>query len=255
MSSLVVDSFDDIQDLKNTPSEFGNLYLVPCRLGDDVVLEVLPFSIKKIIESCDHYIVENEKVARRFIKKIAATKVQDTLEIFEVNKYTQDVELPSFLEPCLAGKDMAIISDAGCPCIADPGSKVVRIAHDKDIRVIPLVGPSSILLALMASGMDGQRFTFHGYLPIDKQERKTKLKQLERQSLQENQTQIFIETPYRNEGMLEEAFKVLAPDTRLCVAADISLDTEFILTKRIKEWKKYKLPDLHKRPAIFLIQG
>ena len=148
---------------------------------------------------------------------------------------------------------MAIISDAGCPCIADPGSKVVRIAHDKDIRVIPLVGPSSILLALMASGMDGQRFTFHGYLPIDKQERKTKLKQLERQSLQENQTQIFIETPYRNNQMLGNLLEILSPQTRICIAVDITLTTEYIKTRTVAQWKKVTL-DLHKRPCIFMMQ-
>jgi 16S rRNA (cytidine1402-2'-O)-methyltransferase len=231
----------------------GNLYLIPTRLGDNAPLEVLPISVKKIIESVDYYIVENEKTARRFIKKISSGKSQASLKINILNKYTEPNELPSFLEACQSGKSVGLLSEAGCPGIADPGAEIVKIAHQKNIRVIPMVGPSSILLALMSSGMNGQSFTFNGYLPIEKGERKTKLKQLERVSFDQNQSQIFIETPYRNNKMLEDICSALQNQTRLCVACDITLPTEYIKTKTVDEWKRTTV-DLHKRPAIFVIQ-
>jgi len=231
----------------------GNLYLIPTRLGDNAPLEVLPISVKKIIESVDYYIVENEKTARRFIKKISSGKSQASLKIYILNKYTEPSELPSFLEACQSGKSVGLLSEAGCPGIADPGAEIVKIAHQKNIRVIPMVGPSSILLALMSSGMNGQSFTFNGYLPIDKSERKAKLKQLERLSFEQNQSQIFIETPYRNNKMLEDICSALQNQTRLCVACDITLPTEYIKTKTVDEWKRTTV-DLHKRPAIFIIQ-
>jgi 16S rRNA (cytidine1402-2'-O)-methyltransferase len=231
----------------------GNLYLIPTRLGDNAPLEVLPISVKKIIESVDYYIVENEKTARRFIKKISSGKSQASLKIYILNKYTEPSELPSFLEACQSGKSVGLLSEAGCPGIADPGAEIVKIAHQKNIRVIPMVGPSSILLALMSSGMNGQSFTFNGYLPIDKGERKAKLKQLERLSFEQNQSQIFIETPYRNNKMLEDICSALQNQTRLCVACDITLPTEYIKTKTVDEWKRTTI-DLHKRPAIFIIQ-
>ena len=180
----------------------GSLYLIPTRLGDNAPLEVLPISVKKIIEKVDDYIVENEKTARRFIKKISSNKPQSALNIHILNKYTQEGELPSFLKACSEGRPVGLLSEAGCPGIADPGADIVKIAHEKDIRVIPLVGPSSILLALMSSGMNGQSFTFNGYLPIDKSERRSTLKKLERLSFDKNQSQIFIETPYRNNKCL-----------------------------------------------------
>jgi 16S rRNA (cytidine1402-2'-O)-methyltransferase len=231
----------------------GNLYLIPTRLGDNAPLEVLPISVKKIIESVDYYIVENEKTARRFIKKISSGKSQASLKINILNKYTEPNELSSFLEACQSGKSVGLLSEAGCPGIADPGAEIVKIAHQKNIRVIPMVGPSSILLALMSSGMNGQSFTFNGYLPIEKGERKTKLKQLERVSFDQNQSQIFIETPYRNNKMLEDICSALQNQTRLCVACDITLPTEYIKTKTVDEWKRTTV-DLHKRPAIFVIQ-
>ena len=169
----------------------GYLYLIPTRLGDNAPLEVLPISVKKIIEKVDDYIVENEKTARRFIKKISSSKSQSSLNINILNKYTQENELPNFLKACLEGKSVGLLSEAGCPGIADPGADIVKIAHEKNIRVIPLVGPSSILLALMSSGMNGQSFTFNGYLPIDKSERRSALKKLEKQSFDKNQSQIF----------------------------------------------------------------
>ena len=232
---------------------FGKVYMIPVRLGDDIKLEVLPISIKKIIEQTTHYIVENEKTARRFIKKISPTKSQPSLEISLLNKFTEEIELASFLDPCLQGFNIGILSEAGCPGIADPGADIVKMAHEKNIEVVPLVGPSSILLALMASGMNGQGFSFNGYLPIDKQERKQKIKQLERLSFDQNQSQLFIETPYRNEKLVEDLLAILHPNTRLCIAADITLTTEFIKTLPVSEWKRFKKEDLHKRPSIFII--
>lgn len=231
----------------------GSLYLIPTRLGDNPPLEVLPISIKKIIETVDYYIVENEKTARRFIKRISPSKSQPKLIIKVLNKYTTETERNTYLDACLEGKSIGLLSEAGCPAIADPGSDIVSLAHNMSIKVIPLVGPSSIILALMASGMNGQSFTFNGYLPIDKSERKSKLKMLERLSAEHNQAQIFIETPYRNMKMLEDLAAVLHPSTRVCVACDLTLPTEFIRTLPAKDWKQNK-EDLHKRPAIFIVQ-
>ena len=231
----------------------GKLYLIPTRLGDNAPLEVLPISIKRIIESVDYFIVENEKTARRFIKKISSNKSQPSLKISILNKFTEQSELPRYLEACLEGKNVGLLSEAGCPGIADPGAEIVKIAHLKDIQVVPLVGPSSILLALMSSGMNGQNFAFNGYLPIEKSERKAALKYLERLSFEKKQTQIFIETPYRNNKMLEDICASLNVHTRICVACDITLPTEYIKTKTVKEWK-HTTVDLHKRPSIFIIQ-
>jgi 16S rRNA (cytidine1402-2'-O)-methyltransferase len=231
----------------------GKLYLIPTRLGDNAPLEVLPISIKKIIETVDDYIVENEKTARRFIKKISSNKSQESLNIHIINKYTEASELPSYLNPCVNGSPVGLLSEAGCPGVADPGAEIVKIAHEKDIQVVPLVGPSSILLALMSSGMNGQNFAFNGYLPIDKSERKSALKKLERISFEHNQSQLFIETPYRNNKMLEEICMSLHNNTRVCVACDITLPTEYIKTQTVKDWKHTNI-DLHKRPSIFIIQ-
>lgn len=231
----------------------GKLYLIPTRLGDNPPLEVLPLSIKKIIEEIDDYIVENEKTARRFIKRVVPNKPQPSLKLKVLNKYTQESELQSFLDPCLEGVPMGIISEAGCPAIADPGADIVSIAHELDIKVVPLVGPSSILLALMSSGMNGQSFAFNGYLPIDKQERKQQIKTLEKRSLELNQAQLFIETPYRNNQMLADLAATLHPNTKVCVACDLTMPTEFIKTKTAKYWKS-NTEDFHKRPAMFILQ-
>ncbi len=235
-------------------NEKGKLYLIPTTLGDNEPLEVLPISIKQTIESIDHYVVENEKTARRFIKKISPRKSQPNLQLSLLNKFTEAHEIPNFLEPCLNGINVGVLSEAGCPGVADPGADVVKVAHEKNIQVVPLVGPSSILLALMASGFNGQNFAFNGYLPIDNSERKKTLKNLEKKSRETKQSQIFIETPYRNDKMLQELIKTLAEGTRLCVACDITLPTEYISTKRIIDWSKTKV-DLHKRPTIFIIQA
>ena len=231
----------------------GKLYLIPTRLGDNAPLEVLPISIKRIIETVDYYIVENEKTARRFIKKISSNKSQPSLKISILNKFTEENELPGYLNACLEGKNVGLLSEAGCPGIADPGAEIVKIAHLKDIQVVPLVGPSSILLALMSSGMNGQNFAFNGYLPIGRMERKAALKHLELISFEKKQTQIFIETPYRNNKMLEDICASLNEHTRICVACDITLPTEYKKTKTVREWK-HTTVDLHKRPSIFIIQ-
>ncbi|MBU3027103.1 MULTISPECIES: SAM-dependent methyltransferase [Zobellia] len=233
----------------------GKLYLIPTTLGDNEPLEVLPISIKQAIEQIDHYIVENEKTARRFIKKISPRKSQPDLHLSVLNKYTQIEEIPSFLRPCLEGFHTGILSEAGCPGIADPGAEVVKIAHEKNIQVVPLVGPSSIVLALMASGMNGQSFAFNGYLPIDAPERKSAIKRLEKLSKDYGQSQLFIETPYRNDKLFAELLKTLHPNTRVCIACDVTLPTEYILTKTVADWKRTKVEPLHKRPAIFIIQG
>ena len=230
----------------------GKLYLIATTLGDNEPLEVLPISVKKVIEQTDVYIVENEKSARRFIKKIHSTKPQASLEFSVLNKFTNPIEFTEFIEPCLRGVNIGLLSEAGCPGIADPGADIVKLAHQKNIKVVPLVGPSSILMAMMSSGMNGQSFTFNGYLPIDKEERKNEIKRLERLSFEQNQSQIFIETPYRNNKMLEDLCNYLGQTTAICVACDITLTTEFIKTQTANEWKK-NIVDLHKRPTIFII--
>jgi len=232
----------------------GKVYLIPTTLGDNAPLEVLPISVKGTIERIDHYIVENEKTARRFIKRVSPSKSQPDLQLYSLNKYTNPEEIPSFLDPCIHGFDVGIISEAGCPGIADPGADVIRIAHERRIKVVPLVGPSSILMAMMSSGMNGQNFAFNGYLPIDNTERKKMVKNLERVSRDLGQSQIFMETPYRNNKLLKELLRTLQKSTRLCIAADITLPTEFIATKSVHEWSEIEL-DLDKRPTIYIIQA
>ena len=232
----------------------GTLYLIPTTLGETEPLEVLPISIKGAIEEIDHYIVENERSARRFIKKISPRKSQPDLKLNVLNKFTEPELLPSFLNPCLEGHNLGILSEAGCPGVADPGSEVVRIAHDKKLRVVPLVGPSSMLMALMASGLNGQNFAFNGYLPIDTRARKAAIKRFEKLSAKSQQSQLFIETPYRNDKLFEEFVNTLDDSTLLCIASDITLPTESILTQEVTEWKK-RQPELHKRPTIFIIQA
>ena len=234
-------------------SEFGKLYLIPVTLGDTPPLEVMPGMVQNIIETLDQYVVENEKTARRFIKQICPKKPQPSLKLHALNKHTDPTEIPNFLDACLSGISMGLMSEAGVPGVADPGAEVVRIAHEKGIQVVPLVGPSSILMAMMSSGMNGQNFAFTGYLPIDQKEKRNELKRLERLSKDYNQAQLFIETPYRNNKMLDELCNTLNGNTRLCIACDITLPTEFIVTKPISVWKSNK-PDLHKRPALFIIQ-
>lgn len=231
----------------------GKLYLIPTTLGENEPLEVMPYSVRTVIEKIDHYVVENEKSARRFIKKITPKKSQPSLVLMKLDKYADELETRTYLDVCEEGISVGLLSEAGVPAVADPGATIVRLAHEKGIQVVPLVGPSSILLALMASGMNGQSFAFNGYLPIDKVDRKKAIKELERLSKERNQSQIFIETPYRNEKMFTDLKSTLTPGTRLCIAVDITLPEEYIKTLTIADWKKQQ-PDLHKRPAIFIIQ-
>ena len=231
----------------------GKLYLIPTTLGENEPLEVMPYSVKTIVESLNHYVVENEKSARRFIKKITPKKVQSSLVMMKLDKYAIEIETRTYLDFCDQGVSVGLLSEAGVPAVADPGATIVKLAHEKGIQVVPLVGPSSILMALMASGLNGQNFAFNGYLPIDNSERKKGIKALEKLSMEKNQSQIFIETPYRNQKMFTDLKSVLSPGTLLCIAIDISLPNEFIKTFTIAHWKKQS-PDLHKRPAIFIIQ-
>ena len=230
----------------------GKLYLIPTTMGDCDPMDVLPQTVKRTIDFIDHYIVENEKTARKSIKEVNPEKKQSELILFTLNKRTEVKEHLDFIKPLLEGKNVGLMSEAGCPGVADPGAVIVKLAHDKGIQVVPLVGPSSILLAMMASGMNGQSFTFHGYLPIEKDEKRASFKSLEKVSFEKNQSQIFIETPYRNNKLLEDLIQILNPETHLCIATDITLPTEYIKTKKIAAWKKETI-DLHKRPTIFII--
>jgi 16S rRNA (cytidine1402-2'-O)-methyltransferase len=231
----------------------GKLYLLPVPLGDDAnPKDVLPETVARSIEFIDHYIVENEKTARKFIKAILPTKKQPDLKLSVLNKHTLASEHIAFIQPCMEGKNIGLMSEAGCPGVADPGAAIVKLAHEKGIQVVPLVGPSSILLAMMASGMNGQSFAFNGYLPIDKGDKKAALKNFEKLSQEKSQSQIFIETPFRNNRLLDDLLVLLQPNTHLCIAADITLSTELIKTRTVAQWKKEQ-PDLHNRPAIFIV--
>lgn len=228
----------------------GFLYLIPVTLGDLNVRAVLPETIFTIVPALTHYIVENEKTARKFIKAINPATDQSALHFSEISKHVEPTEIPSFLDPCMAGSNMGLMSEAGVPGVADPGAAVVALAHKKGIHVKPLVGPSSILMAVMASGLNGQNFAFNGYLPLESSERRKKIKELELRSERENQSQLFIETPYRNDKLLDELLQTLHSDTLLSISCDITLETEFIKTMPVSLWKK-QVPVLHKRPTIF----
>ena len=236
-----------------TQTKLGTLYLIPVTLGDDNLTKVLPPDVVSFVQKLDTFVVENEKSARHFLSIIKTSKPVRELSLLLLNEHTENKDLPTLIKPLLAGKNIGLMSEAGCPGIADPGAKLVELAHSHNIRVVPFVGPSSILLSLMASGLNGQQFAFLGYLPIDKSQRNLKLKEIEKRSNTFKETQLFIETPYRNQHMLEAILSVSQPNTRLCIACDISLDSEIIITKTIANWRKSQLPDLHKRPTVFLL--
>ncbi len=240
--------------MENSEDPKGKLYLIPSLLGEIEPLEVLPLAVKKVIDLCDHYIVENEKSARAFVKKVLPSKNQPDLILYTTNKFSDPAEYPSYLEAARRGEHIGLISEAGAPGIADPGAEIISIAHREGIRVVPLVGPSSIFMAMMASGMNGQNFAFNGYLPIDNQERKKQIKHLENLSLKTGQSQIFMETPYRNDKLMKDLVSVCKPTTRLCVARELTTQSEFIRTQTINEWKGH-LPDLEKRPSIFILSA
>lgn len=228
------------------------LYLIPVTLGDTSIEKVLPSYNKEIILGIKHFIVEDVRSARRFLKKVERSINIDELSFYTLNKHTSAEEISGYLKPLLGGESMGVISEAGCPAVADPGADVVAIAQRKNLKVVPLVGPSSIILSVMGSGFNGQSFAFHGYLPIDPNERIKRIKVLEQRIYSENQTQLFIETPYRNNKMMEDIVKNCRPQTKLCIAANITCEDEYIKTKTVKEWQG-KLPDLSKIPCIFLI--
>ena len=228
------------------------LYLIPVTLGDTSIEKVLPSYNKEIILGIKHFIVEDVRSARRFLKKVERSINIDELSFYTLNKHTSAEEISGYLKPLLGGESMGVISEAGCPAVADPGADVVAIAQRKNLKVVPLVGPSSIILSVMGSGFNGQSFAFHGYLPIDPSERFKRIKVLEQRIYSENQTQLFIETPYRNNKMMEDIVKNCRPQTKLCIAANITCEDEYIKTKTVKEWQG-KLPDLSKIPCIFLI--
>lgn len=228
------------------------LYLLPVTLGDTPIEKVLPCYNKEIIRGISHFIVEDVRSARRFLKKTDHEIDIDSLTFYTLNKHTTPEEISGYLKPLLAGASMGVISEAGCPAVADPGADVVAIAQRKNLKVVPLVGPSSIILSVMGSGFNGQSFAFHGYLPIEPGDRAKKIKSLEQRAYAEDQTQLFIETPYRNHKMIEDLLQNCKPQTRLCIAANITCEGEFIKTRTIKEWKGH-IPELSKIPCIFLL--
>ncbi|PLZ02486.1 SAM-dependent methyltransferase [Burkholderia sp. WAC0059] len=234
----------------------GVLYLIPNTLGegDETALAaVLPGPVRARAGSLTSYIGENAKTTRAFLKRIGTERPIQEIDIHELNVNTPAGEIDRLLAPLLAGVDTGLVSEAGCPAVADPGALLVRRAHERGIRVVPLVGPSSILLALMASGLNGQSFAFHGYLPVDAGERTKRLRELEQQSRKARQTQIFIETPYRNRALLDALLSTCAPSTLVCVAVDLTLPGETIANRTVADWKKAPAIELHKRPAIFLL--
>jgi 16S rRNA (cytidine1402-2'-O)-methyltransferase len=228
------------------------LYLLPVTLGETEIETVLPPYNREVIMQIKHFIVEDVRSARRFLKKVERSIDIDTLQFYPLNKHTSPEEISGYLQPLLEGHSMGVISEAGCPAVADPGADVVAIAQRKGLKVVPLVGPSSIILSVMGSGFNGQSFAFHGYLPIENGERVKTLKLLEQRVYAEHQTQLFIETPYRNGKMVEEILRTCKPQTKLCIAANLTCADEYIRTRTVKEWKG-KVPDLSKIPCIFLL--
>lgn len=229
------------------------LYLIPVTLGETEIRSVLPDYNHDVIVGIKHFIVENIRSARRFLKKVEKSIDIDQLTFYELNRHTDRKIIGEYLEPLKQGQAVGIISEAGCPAIADPGADVVALAQSHGFKVVPLVGPSSIIMALMGSGFNGQSFAFNGYLPVDPAGRTKALKKLENKVYNEDQSQIFIETPYRNSKMLETMLSALRPDTKICLAAGITTEQEFIVTKTVSQWKKGSMPDFEKVPCVFLI--
>lgn len=230
------------------------LYLVPTTLGDVSLAYCIPSQVVEVTRTLRHFIVEDVRTARRYLAKLKMPVAIDELSFYVLNEHTKPEELHALLQPLLGGKPVGLLSEAGVPAVADPGRDVVRIAHQKGIKVVPLVGPSSILLALMASGLNGQSFAFNGYLPVKDQERIQRIRALEKRSVQENQAQIFIEAPYRNAKLLEAFLATCSDSTMLCLAVNLTLENEQVQTQPIAYWKKHK-PDINKKPCIFIMQG
>jgi len=232
----------------------GTVFLIPVFLSDTSSNNVFPNDNMETISGLDNFIVENLRTARRFLRKVGFKKDFDKINFYELNEHTDPSEIYSYLIDVKKGEDIGLMSEAGIPCVADPGYQIVSLAHQHGIDVKPLIGPSSILLALMGSGFNGQQFVFHGYLPIDKSERRKTILNIENIARKSNQTQIFIETPYRNNKLLADILSFCTDNTMLCIAANITGKYEFIKTKSIGQWKKTKI-DLHKKPTVFLING
>ena len=233
----------------------STLYLIPVELGDTPQQRVLPAYNRDVILGIKHFIVEDVRSARRFLKRVDRDIDIDALTFYPMGKHADAKLFASYLRPLEDGEDVGVISEAGCPAVADPGADVVAIAQRKGLKVVPLVGPSSMIMAVMASGLNGQSFAFNGYLPIDPADRVKRLKQLEVRSMQEHQTQLFIETPYRNHKLFDTLCQTLNGRTRLCIAAGITTDEEWISTRTVADWKRATLPDLSKIPAIFLFNA
>lgn len=233
----------------------GTLYLIPVPLGGSDIASALPPRVAETACRLQHFVVENEKTARRILGALRTIKPVREIDLRILDENTRDEALVDLLSPLLAGHDLGMMSEAGCPAVADPGARLVMLAHHYGVRVAPLVGPSSILLALMASGLNGQRFSFLSYLPREKKERQRRLREIEAESSQCGKTQIFIETPYRNQHLLEDILLVCSDKTKLCVARSISLERELIVSRYIADWKKTPLPDLYKQPTVFLLSA
>ncbi|HYG51452.1 MAG TPA: SAM-dependent methyltransferase [Flavobacteriales bacterium] len=230
----------------------GKIYLVPSPIEDHYFADYLPIEITHVLNLVDYFIVEDLKTARRFIKKMNKQKNIDACLFHELNEHTDAKDLAVFIQPVLDGRSAALISDAGCPAIADPGQNFIALAHTQNIEVVPLVGPSSIVLALMASGLNGQQFKFNGYLPKEQKQRRQKLKELETDAAKTHTTHVFIETPYRNNHLLADMLNVLHTGTKICIASEIKSEQQLIRTKTVKDWKT-TVPDLDKRNTVFLI--
>lgn len=233
----------------------GYLYLIPVPINQESKECILLERYQKIVEQLDYFIVENEKTARFYLSALYLHKPIHQLHFEVLDQSTTQEEIKNYLTPLLQGFDLGLLSESGCPAVADPGSKMVALAHQNNIKVIPMIGPSSIILALMASGLNGQQFKFHGYLPSNRDERIKKIVLLENESKKNNETQIFIETPYRNLHIFNDLLERLKDETKLCIGLDITSDNEFILTKNVKDWKKEILLDLKNKPCVFLLES
>ena len=232
---------------------YGKLYLLPTSISDGDWQKTIPQYVRDLSINLQHFVVEDVRTARRYLRRIGSKQDFDSMDFFILNKHTQVMDIPTFIRPCLQGNDMGLLSEAGVPCVADPGNEVVKVARQKGIQVVPMVGPSSILMSLMASGFNGQNFAFIGYLPIDKFARAKQLKILEDRIIRENQTQIFIEAPYRNQKLFDELLNRLSPSTKICIARELSGEKELIEVHSVQEWKKTAKPEIQKQNTIFLL--
>jgi 16S rRNA (cytidine1402-2'-O)-methyltransferase len=231
----------------------GTLYLIPSALGEESSSAGFPEINLRVVEKLHHFVVEDVRTARRFLKKILPGLVIDSLSFQILNEHTPPEDVSALLAPLIEGSDLGLLSEAGLPCVADPGALLVSYAHENGVKVVPLTGPSSVFLALMASGFNGQNFAFSGYLPIDKKERAAKIRELEDTAYLKDQTQIFIETPYRNQQMMEALVETCRQHTRICMAVNLTMTDEIILTRTAEQWKRMKWPEIQKKPAVFLL--